>query len=229
MWIGVAAAQLVEGSDLHFSQCTETGPETPHAFGCRSFMIFQDLSMLSMGWYLSWKDVWWRPVSAQAVYRRHKASNYSVSEPLGTKCRSHVSCTSWTPNCCRNTQAPSRYVWICLDAWWFFRRRLAGFVAFPLRPVHTFYTPLPLDFWRKELSSEFRVSCDSVAHQERLWRYQNRIQNSSLAWAPGTCEEYSGYVKKPGFCHHLKTMLTCKHSDWGTAFRECLSSLIYSI
>ncbi|CAL1162098.1 unnamed protein product [Cladocopium goreaui] len=36
----------------------------------------------------------------------------------------------------------------------------------------------------------------------------------------GTCEEYSGYVKKPGFCHHLKTMLTCKHSDWCTAFRE---------
>eukprot|EP00438_Fugacium_kawagutii_P027882 Skav221493 [mRNA] locus=scaffold4384:31546:34562:- [translate_table: standard] len=36
----------------------------------------------------------------------------------------------------------------------------------------------------------------------------------------GTCEEYTGYVKRPGFCHNLKTMLTCKHSDWGTAFRE---------
>lgn len=90
-----------------------------------------------MSWYLSWKDVWWRPVSAQAVYRRHKASNYSVPEPLGTKCRSHVSCTSWTPNCCRNTQAPglSGYVWMHGG----FSGVGAGFVAFPLRLVHTFY------------------------------------------------------------------------------------------
>ncbi|CAK8989143.1 unnamed protein product [Durusdinium trenchii] len=36
----------------------------------------------------------------------------------------------------------------------------------------------------------------------------------------GTCQEYTGYVKKPGFCHNLKQMLTCKQSDWGTAFRE---------
>ncbi|CAJ1419293.1 unnamed protein product [Effrenium voratum] len=36
----------------------------------------------------------------------------------------------------------------------------------------------------------------------------------------GTCEEYTGYVKKPGFCHNLKQMFTCKSGDWGTTFRE---------
>ncbi|CAE7949499.1 hypothetical protein AK812_SmicGene10449 [Symbiodinium microadriaticum] len=36
----------------------------------------------------------------------------------------------------------------------------------------------------------------------------------------GTCQEYSGYVKKPGFCHNLKQMLVCRQGDYGTAFRE---------
>eukprot|EP00439_Symbiodinium_sp_Y106_P038469 s2671_g4.t1 len=36
----------------------------------------------------------------------------------------------------------------------------------------------------------------------------------------GTCQEYTGYVKKPGFCHNLKQMLVCRQGDYGTAFRE---------
>ncbi|CAE7197432.1 unnamed protein product [Symbiodinium natans] len=46
------------------------------------------------------------------------------------------------------------------------------------------------------------------------------LDTGLLSEYTGTCNEYTGYVKKPGFCRNIKDMLTCRGAEKGRPSRK---------